>query len=161
MAQFVEHCSANTEAMGSNLVEVPRFFFWLHVICKILYCLKKIQLPLRLTSLQATPVGLTEKSLRTRKKEKLIVLELPAKNRRLWTASFTLVDQGLDRGAPGGFRQTNYYKSSPLRNFVVILTFQHRDKRARWKYWNVALMQWLFEISALFVIPFSMFPIWI
>lgn len=54
---------------------------------------------------------------------------LPAKNRRAWTASFTLMDQCLDPGSPGGFRQPNYYKTSPLRNFFVILTFQNGDKR--------------------------------
>ena len=27
IAQLVEHCSANTEAMGSNPIEVPTFFF--------------------------------------------------------------------------------------------------------------------------------------
>ena len=26
IAQLVEHCSANTEAMGSNPVKVPKFF---------------------------------------------------------------------------------------------------------------------------------------
>ena len=36
---------------------------------------------------------------------------------RVWTLSLTLVDQWLDPGSPGGFRQTNYYKSSHLRNF--------------------------------------------
>ena len=29
IAQLVEHCSANTEAMGSNPVEVLKFFFGL------------------------------------------------------------------------------------------------------------------------------------
>ena len=68
---------------------------------------------------------------------------LPAKNRRAWTASFTLVDQWLDPGSPGGFRQTNYFKASSLRKFFVILTFRHVDKRARYwarcKYCNLAL----------------------
>ena len=27
IAQLVEHCSANAEAMGSNPVEAPKFFF--------------------------------------------------------------------------------------------------------------------------------------
>ena len=27
-AQMVEHCSANAEAMGSNPIEVPKFFFF-------------------------------------------------------------------------------------------------------------------------------------
>ena len=44
----------------------------------------------------------------------LYVVELPAKNRGVWTASFTLVDQwmhpGSPEGSPEGFRQTNYYK---------------------------------------------------
>ena len=84
---------------------------------------------------------------------------LPAKNRRAWTASFTLVDQWLDPGSPGGFRQTNYYKTSPLRNFFVILTFQNGDKRvhcwARCKYCNLVFMHCLFEIFASFVILLS------
>ena len=46
------------------------------------------------------------RGLKRRKGEKNVV-ELPAKNRRVWTASFTLVDQWLDPGSPGGFRQTN------------------------------------------------------
>ena len=45
---------------------------------------------------------------------------LPAKNRRVWTASFTRVELG----SPGGFRQTNYYKFSPLRKFFSL---QHSD----------------------------------
>ena len=89
------------------------------------------------------------RSLKTRKGEKIVV-ELPAKNRRVWTASFTFVDQWLDPGSPGAFRQTNYYKTSPLRKFFVILTFRHGDKRARcWarcKYCNLAFMHGLFEI---------------
>ena len=28
IAQLVQHCSANVEAMGSNPVEVTNFFFW-------------------------------------------------------------------------------------------------------------------------------------
>ena len=28
IAQMIEHCSANAEAMGSNPVEVPKNFFW-------------------------------------------------------------------------------------------------------------------------------------
>ena len=51
-------------------------------------------------------VTLTVRSLKTRKGEKN-VLALLAKNRRVWTASFTLVDQWLDPGSPGGFRQTH------------------------------------------------------
>ena len=133
MAQFVEHCSANTEAMGSNLVEVPRFFFLVTCNLQNFILLKKISITTA-TNLPSGNSGGTDREKSEDEKKRKIVLELPAKNRRLWTASFTLVDQGLDRGAPGGFRQTNYYKSSPLRNFVVILTFQHRDKRARWKY---------------------------
>ena len=37
---------------------------------------------------------------------KKTVVEFPVKNRRVWTASFTLVNQWLDPGSPGGFRQT-------------------------------------------------------
>ena len=33
IAQLVEHCSANAEAMGSNPVEVPKFFFTLICNC--------------------------------------------------------------------------------------------------------------------------------
>ena len=34
------------------------------------------------------------------------VVELPAKNRRDWATSFILVNQLLDPGSQGGFRQT-------------------------------------------------------
>ena len=40
IAQLVEHCSANAEAMGSNPVEVPKFF-------RVNLQLLKLQLPLR------------------------------------------------------------------------------------------------------------------
>ena len=40
IAQVVEHCSANAEAMGSNPVEVPKFF-------RVNLQLLKLQLPLR------------------------------------------------------------------------------------------------------------------
>ena len=40
IAQLVEHCSANAEAMGSNPVEVPNFF-------RVNVQLLKLQLPLR------------------------------------------------------------------------------------------------------------------
>ena len=33
IAQLVEHCSANAEAMGSNPVEGPKTFFGLHCDC--------------------------------------------------------------------------------------------------------------------------------
>ena len=33
IAQLVEHCSTNAEAMGSNPVEVPKFFFTLICNC--------------------------------------------------------------------------------------------------------------------------------
>ena len=33
IAQLVEHCSANTEAMGSNPVEAPKTFFGLNCDC--------------------------------------------------------------------------------------------------------------------------------
>ena len=36
IAQLAEHCSANADAMGSNFVEVPNFFFGL--ICNCLTC---------------------------------------------------------------------------------------------------------------------------
>ena len=36
IAQLAEHCSANADAMGSNSVEVPNFFFGL--ICNCLTC---------------------------------------------------------------------------------------------------------------------------
>ena len=55
-------------------------------------------------------------------------MELPAKNRRVKTPSFTLVDQWQDPGPSGGFRQTNYYKSSPLRKHtkkLLALTVGH------------------------------------
>ena len=39
IAQMVEHCSANTEAMGLNLVEVPKKRVYLQLL--------KLQLPLR------------------------------------------------------------------------------------------------------------------
>ena len=41
IAQLVEHCSANTEAMGSNPIEVPQFFGGVNLQ------LIKLQLPLR------------------------------------------------------------------------------------------------------------------
>ena len=34
IAQLVEHCSANAEAMGSNPVEAPKTFFGLNCDCK-------------------------------------------------------------------------------------------------------------------------------
>ena len=40
IAQLVEHCSANAEAMGSNPVEVSKFF-------RVNLQLLKLQLPLR------------------------------------------------------------------------------------------------------------------
>ena len=40
IAQLVEHCSANAEAMGSNPVEVPKCF-------RVNLQLLKLQLPLR------------------------------------------------------------------------------------------------------------------
>ena len=59
------------------------------------------------------------------------MVELPAKNRIVSTASFALVDQKTGPGSPGGFRQTNHYKSSPLRNVFAILTFrQETSERA-------------------------------
>ena len=67
-------------------------------------------------------------SLRTRTVEKN-VLELPAKNRKVWTVSFTLVDQW-------GF--SNHYKFSALR-----------------KYCNLAFVHCLLEILALFETNFA------
>ena len=38
IAQLVEHCSANTEAIGSNPVEAPKFFFYFGLLRNCLNC---------------------------------------------------------------------------------------------------------------------------
>ena len=43
-----------------------------------------------------------------------------------------------------------FYKSSPLRKFYVILTFQNGDKRGRCKYCNLAFMNCSLETLACF-----------
>ena len=72
--------------------------------------------------------GYTDRELSQDEKRRKNVMELPAKNRRVKTPSFTLVDQWQDPGPSGGFRQTNYYKSSPLRKHtkkLLALTVGH------------------------------------
>ena len=68
--------------------------------------------------------GYADRDASENEKRRKIAEGLPAKNRGVWTASFTLVDQLQDPGSPGGFRQTNYYKLSPLRKFF---SFKHSD----------------------------------
>ena len=63
----------------------------------------------------------TDREKSENEKRRKSVAELPAKNRRVWTASFTLVDKRLDQGSPGGLRQTNYCNSSPLRKLFECL----------------------------------------
>ena len=48
IAQMVEHCSANAEAMGSNPVEVPK------ILCSLLAQLLKLQLSLQRSYLHLT-----------------------------------------------------------------------------------------------------------
>ena len=38
IAQMVQHCSANAEAMSSNPVEVPFFYYYYFFICNCLNC---------------------------------------------------------------------------------------------------------------------------
>ena len=67
-----------------------------------------------------------------REKEKKTAVELPAKNRRVWTARVLHSCGPMTRPWPlWGFRQTNYYKSSPLRKQtkkLLALTVGHGQR---------------------------------
>ena len=78
------------------------------------------------------------------------MVELPAKNRRVWTRPSSLCTSDWTRGPLG---------PSPLTKFFVILTFRHGDKRARCKDSNLAFLHCLFEIFIMFAIPFSIFAV--
>ena len=56
IAQLVEYCSANTEAMGSNPVEALKFFFGLNLQ------LPKLRLQLRWSNLHLINISLLERS---------------------------------------------------------------------------------------------------
>ena len=75
-------------------------------------------------------------------------------NAPVWTASFTLVDQWLALGSPGGFRQTLLQVQSPKKIFFI-LTFRQGGKRARCEHCNLAFTHFLFEIFALFETNFA------
>ena len=62
------------------------------------------------------------------------------------------VDRVLHRCGPvtEPWSPGEFYKSSPLRKFYVILTFQNGDKRGRCKHCNLAFMNCSLEMFACF-----------
>ena len=64
----------------------------------------------------------------------------------LWTSDRT---RGL------GLSSDNYYKSSPLRKFFVILTYRQGVKLARCSYCNLAFMHWFYSKFLPYLRPIS------